>query len=135
MSYQGVNKVAIYGYSRGGGATYWLAQGLSDGVVANPPLITSSYSLVFTSYLDGIQESLWQTGNPEIRRPSGSLFHTNQYQRNDVLRGEYMPSADDNFDRSSLTSAPGIKVDHVTMPNHLEVIDFLKTRIRQKVPK
>jgi hypothetical protein len=65
------NNVAIFGYSRGGGAVRDLAAHLNDQQFTNPPIMPA-----FTSYIDGV-ESL--TAFAENDRPV-CTFHLNLYQ-------------------------------------------------------
>ena len=77
---RGVTKVALIGYSHGGGSVYNLSYALSlmvwTGEGRNP------YIPVFTSYIDAVQNNVSINPFSEYRRPINSLFHLNQYQPN-----------------------------------------------------
>jgi hypothetical protein len=81
-----VDYVAIFGYSRGGGATVDLANGLK-----NNSILAGQYQLSYTAAIDGIQN----TGRISERRlPPLTVFHDNIYQRRDLLtRGDSVPGA------------------------------------------
>ena len=72
-----VDYVAIIGYSWGGGATYELAKGLQANTA-----IQGKWTLSYTAYIDGITHG-WISS--ETRRPPGSRYHDNIYQRKDWL--------------------------------------------------
>lgn len=122
---RGVIRVAIYGYSHGGGSTYDLAWALNENVIGNRSDINLPFTVPFTSYVDAITNT-WI--GAENRRPPLSQFHLNQYQRNLPLRGG--PSnADDELNRTN------INVDHYTIDDHATVLELLTIRFRQRVSR
>ena len=68
-----VENIAILGYSHGGGSTFDLAWRIDDQEVGN---------IVFTSYIDAIENDTRIDQDPEILRPPGSNFHVNDWQPN-----------------------------------------------------
>ena len=76
---RGVTKVAIFGHSYGGGATYVLANGLKN----YPP--QGSWTLAFTAYIDAV---VHDGSTSEERRPPGSKYHVNYYQTHGAVDGE-----------------------------------------------
>lgn len=108
---RGVNTVALAGYSHGGGSVYnqtWRM--FFDGGTSNnwnywypPQAINRPYSLVFTGYLDAVTDSNSANFFAEDRRPLGSQYHTNQYQRLwfTTFRGTFS-NGDEDHDRSYL---------------------------------
>jgi len=77
---RGVTQVAVFGHSYGGGATYVLADQLSD----DPP--TGNWSLTFTGYIDAVTHDWgWES---EERLPLGTDYHVNYYQTSDEPDGE-----------------------------------------------
>ncbi|MBW3596229.1 MAG: PKD domain-containing protein [Planctomycetes bacterium] len=124
---RGVTDVAIMGYSHGGGSTHDLAWRLEQNTIPGSGIsdITLPFTIPFTSYVDAV----WQvTGAEETRRPPLSLFHTNQYETNSAINGG-PTGGDDDIDRSYLG------VTHLTIDGNATVLDFVKTRLRQKVQR
>src|SRR5262249_5335245 len=70
-----VNRVGIFGYSHGGGSTFFLA----DRLDVNRAGI-GVFDIVATSYVDGVENNSNIDVNPETRRPPSSEYHANQYQ-------------------------------------------------------
>ncbi len=79
---RGVTEVAIIGFSHGGGSVYNLCSYLDADLTSDASEITEAYSLVFTSYIDAVQNNFPFNPLTENRRPINSLFHLNQYQPN-----------------------------------------------------
>ncbi len=86
---RGVDKVALLGYSRGGGKVYELAEALDGN-----PAITRPFTIPMTAYVDAINALLaldpyasYPKPLPEIKRPPLSLYHLNQYQLNSPYTG------------------------------------------------
>ena len=98
---RGVTEVAIMGYSHGGGSTYLLSK-----YMAETRLIRNPYTTPFTAYVDAVRQPFINI-IPETRRPLRSLFHLNQYQKNDTPHGA-RGHGDDESDRSGL----GVKHRH-----------------------
>lgn len=133
---RGVTNVAIYGYSHGGGSTYWLASKLNSNVLGPLTDITQPFTLAFTSYIDAITDD---TPFAENRRPPLSQFHVNQYQLNTGYEGFYLnggpSSGDDDLNRSFLLDGTGQTVVHTTIDDHPSVLSLLLTRFRQRVAR
>jgi len=72
---RGVTEVVIFGYSHGGGSTH----DLSELLDANRGGI-GTFSIPYTSYVDGIDNSSNISTAPELRLPPSSAYHVNQYQ-------------------------------------------------------
>jgi hypothetical protein len=127
---RGVTDVAIMGYSHGGGSTYGLSWRLSRNTVVGSGVsdITNAFSIVFTGYIDAIDDGGPSPG-AETRRPLLSQFHCAQYEQNNVLGFlNGAPSGgDDDMDRSYLG------VTHTTIDDNTIVLSWLRTRLRQKV--
>lgn len=76
IQHRGVVELAIFGYSHGGGSTHDLAERLDlfRGSIG-------SFTIEFTSYVDGVQNDSDVDLDRELRRPPASAFHANHYQR------------------------------------------------------
>jgi hypothetical protein len=115
-----VTNVAIFGHSHGGGSTFALSEQLNR-------------QLPYTAYIDAIQQPLLNT-SPEVRRPIGSQYHENLYQRTGLIRGDTM-GANANEDYDVRTDPQWlIDVNHQTIDNHMRVQTHIITGIKMKVP-
>jgi hypothetical protein len=120
-----VNNVAIIGYSWGGGATY----NLSNALKKTSTLAPAGYKLVYTAYIDAIRHG---SITSETRKPVGTLYHDNIYQRKDFApRGNKVTGA--NLNLNVTTTSWGSLLRHVTVDDHPVVrqtlIDNLKARV------
>jgi len=119
-----VNNVAIIGYSWGGGATYNLSNALKN----TPTLAPAGYRLVYTAYIDAIKQGAITA---ETRKPVGTLYHDNIFQRKDSIpRGNTVSGA---VNLNVTTTTWGKLLRHVTVDDHPTVhqilIDNLKVRV------
>jgi hypothetical protein len=131
-SERGVTKVAIMGYSQGGGAAHYLANQL-NGIAITAGL------LAFTAYVDAIQHDDWDAQDVI---PPGSLYHVNYYQHSGLrylwdpingthvdpngllLEGEFIAAADFNLDVRTTTW--GATLNHLTIDDSLTIINRLQ---------
>jgi hypothetical protein len=89
---RGVTSVAMYGFSHGGGSIYDLANLLD----ANRASI-GAFTIVYTAYIDGLENDSSADLNSEVRLPPTTAFHVNYYQRNLFslgIWGNSVPGAD-----------------------------------------
>jgi hypothetical protein len=127
---RGVDKIALVGYSHGGGTVYHVAWRIdknnknSKGMNFMAPLP----KLVFTSYVDAVSNSNFFNFFEEYRRPPGSIFHYNQYQHNKFPYGG-LSSADIEVDHTSI----GLK--HGTIDDNGIVQGNLKTQFEIKTSR
>jgi hypothetical protein len=120
---RGVDEVAIFGYSHGGGSTYVLADLLD---ISRPAL--GVFEIQFTSYVDSVRDTSEFDVAQELRRPPSSLYHLNQYQHGVFLENLGLdggPVPDSN--------PPPTGLDVETTPwgagaTHFEVDDFVEVR-------
>ncbi|RMG35998.1 MAG: hypothetical protein D6725_11395 [Planctomycetota bacterium] len=129
-------KVALIGYSHGGGSVYDLAYVMDQQRTAGN---LDPHQLVFTAYIDAVQNDAPVTVSnaiaavlAESRRPPGSQFHTNQYQRNPHPTSPFVGAAtvggDDNVNRSAIAG-----IYHTTIDDPPVVLSLLKTRFLEHV--
>jgi hypothetical protein len=112
---RGVAAVAIFGYSHGGGSTHDLCQRLD----ANRTSI-GTFAIDYTAYVDGIRNSSDIDINSETRRPQGSAYHVNYYQRADLfLRGNSVPGADVDVNVNNTPWGSGLT--HGEIDDHVNV--------------
>jgi cysteine-rich repeat protein len=113
---RGVNAVAIFGYSHGGGSTYDMA----DRLDVNRGSI-GSFAIAYTAYVDGIRNSSDINILSETRRPP-SAYHVNYYQRNELfIRGDSVPGAEVNVNVNNTPWGGGL--DHGAIDDHPNVKD------------
>ncbi|MFP8873206.1 MAG: proprotein convertase P-domain-containing protein, partial [Myxococcota bacterium] len=88
---RGVTQIAMYGFSHGGGSIY----DLSERLDANKGSI-GSFDLVFTAYIDGIENDSDVDLDAEERLPIGTGYHVNYYQSSFLwwIWGASVPGAD-----------------------------------------
>jgi len=89
---RGVTSVAIYGFSHGGGSTYDLSKRLDDNRAS-----IGVFAIVYTAYIDGIENDSSFDLDSETRLPPSSAYHVNYYQRNffsGLTMGNAVPGAD-----------------------------------------
>lgn len=72
---RGITKVALYGFSHGGGSIYDLCKRLDDNAGSIGP-----FDIPFTGYIDGIENDSDVDLDPETQLPTGSAYHVNYYQ-------------------------------------------------------
>jgi len=122
-----VTRVAIYGHSHGGGATYDLGERLD----ANRGTI-GTFTLRFTAYVDAIENDSDYDMNSELRLPPSTTYHMNYYQTNDwPLRGGAVPGANENPNVN--TTQWGQNLSHGTIDNDVNVIKAVRDRMIQQM--
>jgi hypothetical protein len=75
IEHGGVDGIAIFGYSHGGGSTYSLADRLDVNRAG-----LGVFEIRFTSYVDSVRNNSDYDVAQELRRPPSTLYHLNQYQ-------------------------------------------------------
>lgn len=123
VSHRGVDRVAIYGYSHGGGSTYDLADRL-DAQRAG----IGNFEIEFTSYVDAVGNNSDIDVSQETRRPPSSGLHANHYQHGTLFE-------DFLLDGGPVTDSvpPPTGLDVETTPwganaTHFEIDDFVQVR-------
>ena len=138
INYRKQTKVSLVGYSHGGGSVYNIARRLNyDGAydpetfITYTKQLTNDYELVFSSYIDAVQNNTSLNPLAETRLPPGTQFHVNQYQRSSFYNsfinetcfwGNSVAGSDDNLDRTILG------VNHATIDEDLRILDLLTAR-------
>jgi hypothetical protein len=120
----GIQKVAIYGHSHGGGSTHDLAEGLD-----NNRQNIGTFVIEYTAYVDAIESDNIYDADPEIRFPPGSQSHFNYFQNNSWPVGESVPGANPNLNVN--TTDWGANLNHGSIDNHDTVIDDVTNFIQQ----
>lgn len=132
---RGVSELAIYGYSHGGGSTHDLAERLDlfRGSIG-------SFSIEFTSYVDGVENDSNSDLDRELRRPPSSAFHANHYQRGTFadffLDGGPVPlSEPPPSGLDAETTAWGAGTTHFLVDDFGEVRDFLQAGLAARLAR
>jgi len=89
---RGVVSVAMFGFSHGGGSIYDLANLLDQNRAS-----IGAFTIVYTAYIDGLENDSSADLNSEVRLPPTTAFHVNYYQRNLFslgIWGNSVPGAD-----------------------------------------
>jgi hypothetical protein len=132
---RGVGELAIFGYSHGGGSTHDLAERLDlfRGSIG-------TFTIEFTSYVDGVQNDSDVDLDRELRRPPASAFHANHYQRGTladffldggpVTLSEPPPSGLDVE-----TTAWGAATTHFLVDDFGEVRDFMQAGLAARLAR
>ena len=86
-----VTNLALYGFSHGAGSIY----DLSERLEANRSSI-GDFELLFTGYIDAIENDSDVDLDPEVRLPIGTQYHVNYYQSSIFwwIWGDSVPGAD-----------------------------------------
>ena len=128
---RGVTSIAIIGYSQGGGSTYDLSSRIQQERI-NGELQGAQFSLEYTAYVDAIRDEdsipFDPSPLPESRRPIGTAYHVNQYQKRSLLHGT-TSRGDVELDRT------GLGVDHMTIDDHPAVQNTIKQSLRGRVKR
>lgn len=124
--------VAIYGHSWGAGATYELSRALQ----ANRDLRRDGYRLDYTGYIDAIHHGniehiTAKDVKSERRKPAGTHYHDNYYQRLDpFLRGNSVLFAHNvNVNKTSW----GRTLVHITIDNDPTVQSIMLGHLTSRV--
>ena len=153
VNHHGQSKIALFGYSHGGGTVYNVAWRIDNNYAdTKGNTMTKPYSLVFTSYVDAVTNSGFFNFFEENRRPPGSGFHLGQYQTNQTLMNpgtwanggplDDNQEADGSADSSEVEDTEGdgydvdrttLGVNHRTIDDDDEVLDLLKLKFIAKV--
>ena len=130
---RGVIYVAVYGYSRGGGATHDLSDALHN----------SGIDPEFTGYCDAIESGII-AHDAETRRPPGSGLHVNYYQRHeggvldllgDATVGIQPGDIQVNATAAGWTDAAGNLLTHFTLDDDDRVLDSIRNQIKSAIPQ
>jgi hypothetical protein len=136
VQHRGVDEVAIFGYSHGGGSTWSLAARL-DAMA----LMIGPFSVSFTSYVDGVENDSDTDVDMELRRPIGSGLHANHYQVGTLfedffLDGGPVPSSIPPPTGLNVeTTAWGASATHFTVDDYPQVLSFLRSNLEGVVTR
>ena len=127
---RGVTSVALYGFSHGAGSIY----DLSERLQLNQASI-GDFDIVFTAYIDGIENDSDVDLDSEIRLPLGTQYHVNYYQQWGFIPpwGDSVAGAD--VDVNVTSTSWGSFLWHITITNSAEVQSGIFDPILLRVPR
>ncbi|HPF39578.1 MAG TPA: hypothetical protein P5081_02970 [Phycisphaerae bacterium] len=123
ISHRGVDRVAIFGYSHGGGSTYDLADRL-DAQRAG----IGNFEIEFTSYVDAVGNNSDIDTSQETRRPPSTGLHANHYQHGTLFEDFFL---DGGPVTNSIPAPTGLDVETTAWGagcTHFEIDDFVQVR-------
>lgn len=124
-----VDKVAIFGYSHGGGSTHDLAERLDN----DRPGI-GLFEIVVTSYVDGVENDSDFDVSQERRRPPSTAYHANHFQVGSFsdffLDGGTVPNSDPPPTGLNVeTTAWGAGATHFLVDDYSQVRSFIEVNL------
>ena len=127
---RGVTSVALYGFSHGGGSSYDLTARLD----ANKASI-GAFDILFTGYIDSIENDSDVDLDPEVRLPVGTAYHVNYYQSFGIIPpwGGSVPGAD--VDVNVTSTFWGFLLAHITITNSSIVQAGIHDPLVLRVPR
>jgi hypothetical protein len=133
IQHRAVAELAIFGYSHGGGSTYDLCARL-DTFRAT----IGTFSIAFTSYVDGVQNSSDFDTDMELRRPIASAYHANHFQVGSFadffLDGGPVPTSAPPPSGLNVEATPwGAGATHFLVDDYSLVGAFLRTNLELHV--
>jgi hypothetical protein len=128
---RGIGIVSIFGYSHGGGSTYDLSERLDINRAS-----IGTFTMPYSAYIDGIENDSDFDLDSERRRPLGSAYHVNYYQRSDFLiRGNSITTGGAEVD-INVTSTPwGGSLVHTSIDDHVNVRSGVLDPLLLRVPR
>lgn len=132
---RGVDELAIYGFSHGGGSTYHLSERLDIDRAG-----IGTFDIVFTSYVDGVRNNSDIDTAMELRYPPTSAYHANHHQNGTFadffLDGGPVPGS--NPPPAGLdveTTGWGMGATHFTVDDLIQVRDFIEQNFLPRVTR
>ncbi len=124
-----VEEVAIFGYSHGGGSTYDLA----DQLDLNRAGI-GVFEIVFTSYVDSVENDSDIDTAMELRRPPSTAYHANHYQVGTLadffLDGGPVPDSNPPPTGLNVETTPwGAGATHFLVDDYVQVRAFIEANL------
>ena len=135
VQHRSVTDLAIFGYSHGGGSTHDLCERL-DALRAG----IGTFTIGFTSYVDGVENDSDIDVDQERRRPPASSFHANHFQRGSFtdffLDGGTTPNSAPPPSGLDVETTPwGSGATHFVVDDFTQVRDFIFMNLEQRVSR
>ncbi|HUN81325.1 MAG TPA: hypothetical protein VMV81_07420 [Phycisphaerae bacterium] len=133
VSHRMVDQVSIFGYSHGGGSTYFLSNRLDN----DRPGI-GLFDILVTSYVDAVENNSNFDVNQELRRPPSANYHANQYQVGTLsdffLDGGPVPNSDPPPTGLNVETTPwGQGATHFIVDDYVQVRTFIETNLMSRM--
>jgi hypothetical protein len=127
---RGVTSIAFYSFSHGGGSIY----DLSERLDANKATI-GTFDILFTAYIDGIENDSDFDLDPEVRLPVSTAYHVNYYQSFGIIPpwGSSVPGAD--VDVNVTGTLWGFLLVHISITNSSIVQAGIHDPLVARVPR
>jgi hypothetical protein len=135
VQHRSVTQLAIFGYSHGGGSTHDLCERL-DALRAG----IGTFTIAFTSYVDGVENDSDIDVDMELRRPPASAFHADQFQRGSFadffLDGGPVPNSAPPPSGLDVETTPwGSGATHFVVDDFTQVRDFILMNLELRVSR
>lgn len=133
VQHRGVSEIACYGYSHGGGSTHDLVDRLDADRAA-----IGTFSVPFTSYVDGVENSSDIDVDRELRLPPTTAYHANHFQRGTLadffLDGGPIPGSQPGPSGLDVETTPwGMGATHFVVDDFSQVLTFIQTNLIPRV--
>lgn len=135
ITHRGVDEVAIFGYSHGGGSTYDLAEKLDIDRAG-----IGVFEIVVSSYVDAVGNNSDFDISQELRRPPSTGYHANHYQIGGVsdflLDGGPVPNSNPPPTGLNVETTPwGAGATHFLVDDYIEVRDYIETNFISRLTR
>ncbi|MDX2171118.1 MAG: hypothetical protein SF182_28880 [Deltaproteobacteria bacterium] len=128
---RGIGIVSIFGYSHGGGSTYDLSERLDINRAS-----IGTFTMPYSAYIDGIENDSDIDLDSERRRPLGSAYHVNYYQRGDFLiKGNSITTGGAEVDVNVNNQSWGGGLVHTSIDDHANVRSGVLDPLLLRVPR
>jgi len=128
-----VDRVAIFGYSHGGGSTYDLSERLDVNRAG-----IGIFEIVVTSYVDAVQNDSDIDVDQELRRPPSTGWHASHYQVGTLadffLDGGPVPNANPAPTGLNVETTPwGATSNHFQVDDFVQVRSYIETNFVERI--
>ena len=128
-----VDRVAIFGYSHGGGSTYDLSERLDVNRAG-----IGIFEILVTSYVDAVQNDSDVDVDQELRRPPSTGWHANHYQVGSFtdifLDGGPVPNSNPAPTGLNVETTPwGASSTHFQVDDFVQVRSYIETNLVERI--
>lgn len=128
-----VDRVAIFGYSHGGGSTYDLSERLDVNRAG-----IGIFEIVVTSYVDAVQNDSDIDVDQELRRPPSTGWHANHFQAGNLsdffLDGGPVPNSNPAPTGLNVETTPwGAGATHFQVDDFVQVRNYIEVNFVERI--
>lgn len=128
-----VDRVAIFGYSHGGGSTYDLSERLDVNRAG-----IGIFEILVTSYVDAVENDSDIDVDQELRRPPSTGWHANHYQvgtlADFLLDGGPVPNSNPAPTGLNVETTPwGAGATHFQVDDFVQVRSYIETNFVERI--